>query len=426
MGENMDYGQIPPERQGKGIGFKIGFLAGAISMLAAMALVLFGAQMAAKFRLTGRIVPPDAGELLASSAGTTESAEAEISLSSKLAWIDQLVDSYFIFDADRTAMENKALAGYVEGLDDVYSVYYTQEEYENTMEDSEGVYVGIGVLVQQDPETGKVTVVKVYSNSPAEAGGMEKDDVLAKVDGEDISDWDLSEIVSHIRGQEGTEVVVTVDRDGSQIDIPMIRASLDKITVEYRMLEEGIGYVQLTEFDTISIGQIRNAVEDLKAQGMKGMILDLRDNPGGLLTSVVNIADDFLGESDILYIDDKQGNRSTYSAKEGEIWEGSMVVLINGNSASASEVLSGALKDNNRALLVGEQTFGKGVVQTFFMLNDGSGVKLTTAHYSTPSGADIHGIGVSPDLSIGDDEETEADEQLDAAVGEIKRLNTMQ
>ena len=417
-----DYGQIPPERPVRWRGFKLGFLLGALAMLAAMVLVLVGAQMATTFRITGRLNLPDAGELLASAADDLTGSGQNSALTDKLARIDELIDQYFIFDVDRNAMTDKALAGYISGLDDVYSGYYTPQEYRDTMEESDGTYTGIGVAVQQDPETLAVTVLTVYPGSPAEGAGIEKGDILAKVDGEDIAEWNLTDIVSRIRGKEGTEVVVTVNRNGELIDTRMTRRVLDKITVESRMLEEGTGYLQLTEFDTVSITQLEKAVDDLKAQGMTGLILDLRDNPGGLLTSVVNIADDFLGKSDILYIDDKQGNRSTYSAEDGAVWDGPMVVLINGNSASASEVLSGALQDNNRAIVVGEQSFGKGIVQTFFTLNDGSGIKLTTAHYSTPGGRDIHGVGITPDLGVEDDAETEADEQLDAALEEIRRL----
>ena len=417
-----DYGQIPPERPVRWRGFKLGFLLGALAMLAAMVLVLVGAQMATTFRITGRLNLPDAGELLASAADDLTGSGQNSALTDKLARIDELIDQYFIFDVDRNAMTDKALAGYISGLDDVYSGYYTPQEYRDTMEESDGTYTGIGVAVQQDPETLAVTVLTVYPGSPAEGAGIEKGDILAKVDGEDIAEWNLTDIVSRIRGKEGTEVVVTVNRNGELIDTRMTRRVLDKITVESRMLEEGTGYLQLTEFDTVSITQLEKAVDDLKAQGMTGLILDLRDNPGGLLTSVVNIADDFLGKSDILYIDDKQGNRSTYSAEDGAVWDGPMVVLINENSASASEVLSGALQDNNRAIVVGEQSFGKGIVQTFFTLNDGSGIKLTTAHYSTPGGRDIHGVGITPDLGAEDDAETEADEQLDAALEEIRRL----
>ena len=417
MEESKTLEQQPQQRPVRGHGFRAGVLTGIVLAFAACALVVLGAQMAVRFRMTGGLLPTPAGSPASSGSDTASGITA------KMAEIDQLINQYFIFDVDRQKMADRSLAGYVSGLDDVYSVYYTPEEFQDTMQDSNGSFVGIGVSVQQDPDTGEITVLTVYPDSPAAGGGMEKGDILAKVDGEDVSEWDLSDVVAKIRGEVGTQVTVTVRRGEELIDVTMTRASLDKITVESRMLEDGVGYVQLTEFDAVSAGQIEQAVKDLSDQGMQRMILDLRDNPGGLLTSVVEIADDLLPKADILYIDDKQGQRTTYDSKDGEIWEGPVVVLINGNSASAAEVLSGALKDNNRAILVGEQSFGKGIVQTFFSLSDGSGVKLTTADYCTPSGKNIHGVGIAPDLEVADDPDTEADEQLDAALEEVKRLN---
>ena len=405
--------------------FRTGFVAGAFSMLAVCGLIIGAAVYIVRY--DGSWILPKIGirsDTEAADLSAFASKRAFFgSMEQKMQEIDELVEATFIFPVEEQDLMDAALKGYVNGLNDIYSAYYTPEEYEETLSDSDGSYVGIGVVVQQDPKTYVVTALTVYPDSPAEAGGMEKGDIIVKVDGEDVTSWELSDIVSRIRGEEGTPVQVTVYREGDYLDLDMVRAALAKITVEYEMLDNHVGYLLLTEFDQVSVEQIEKAVEALKEEGMERLVLDLRDNPGGLLTSVVSIADDFLPEADVLFVEDKQGRKMTYKSFSGMIFDGPMAVLINGNSASASEVLSGALKDNNRAVLIGEQSFGKGIVQTFFQLSDGSGVKLTTAHYSTPDGTDIHGIGIEPDRVVEDDRNTEEDEQLQAAVEEVTALS---
>ncbi len=342
-------------------------------------------------------------------------------LEKKLSEMNEIIDSTFIFDVNSEDMMNSTLAGYMEGLNDVYSVYYTPEEFADTMEDGDGRFVGIGVSVQQSVETMDITVMTVYPGSPAEKGGMQEGDILTGVDGESIQGMDLSEVVKMIRGEIGTSVVVTVYRDHEFLDLTMIRDQIAKQTVEYEMKEDQMGYIRLTEFDDVSVEQMKEALEDLQSQGMKSLILDLRNNPGGLLTSVVSIADFFLPECNIFYYKDKQGKETKYDSTENQICTVPMTILINGNSASASEVLAGSLKDHNRAILVGEQSFGKGIVQSFVSLSDGSAVKLTTAHYFTPNGTDIHGVGITPNRELEDDPETkDLDEQLQAAIDQLK------
>ncbi|MDD6213522.1 MAG: S41 family peptidase [Clostridiales bacterium] len=345
-------------------------------------------------------------------------------LESKMDEINRLIDDTFIFDVDSQALMDQALAGYVSGLDDPYSAYYTQEEYEKQMEESDGSYVGIGVSVQQDMESMIITVMTVYPGSPAEEGGMEKGDVIIGVDGQDINQMSLSEVVALIQGEENTQVKVQVLRDGGTKELTMTRRSIDKITVESRMLDEAIGYIQLSEFDKVSISQMEEAVLDLEDQGMESLVLDLRDNPGGLLTSVLSIADYFLPETNIFYSEDKSGKQTRYDAEAGQLFDGEMAILVNGNSASAAEVLSGSLQDNGRAVLVGEQTFGKGIVQSYYNLSDGSALKLTTAHYFTPSGRDIHGVGIEPDIVVepGENDSADNDTQLNRAVDYLKEL----
>ena len=342
-------------------------------------------------------------------------------LESKLSEINQIIDSTFIFDVDSEEMMNGALDGYMSGLNDVYSVYYTPEEYADTMEDSDGTFVGIGVSVQQATDTMIITAMTVYSGSPAEEGGMKDGDIITAVDGLDISGEELTDVVNMIRGESGTQVVVTVYRDGEYLDLTMTRRSIEKETVTYELMDDKIGYIKLTEFDSVSVDQMKTAIQDLQDQGMKSLVLDLRNNPGGLLTSVIHIADQFLPECNIFYYEDKQGQQTRYDSTANQLCTEPMVVLINGNSASASEVLAGSLKDQERAQIVGEQSFGKGIVQSFYELSDGSAIKLTTAHYFTPNGTDIHGVGIEPTISVEDDKTTEdIDEQLQAAIDALK------
>jgi len=344
----------------------------------------------------------------------------------KLSEIDWYIDHYYIFDVDRDKLADGLLAGYVSGLEDPYSVYYTPEKYTDILESANGEYYGIGVLVTEDKD-GTIQIVNVFSNSPAKEAGILKGDIIAGVDNLDITGMDLNQVVGYIKGKEGTSVELQIQRDGEAdlLNIMVERRQVSVDTVEYRMLEDGIGYIQLVQFDDVSLDQMTTAIEDLKSQGMEKLILDLRDNPGGLLTSVVDIADLFLPEANIFYMEDKSGSRTDYNATDDQLFDGELVVLVNENSASASEVLAGTLKDNGRAQLVGVTTFGKGIVQTFYSLSDGSGVKLTTAHYFTPNGTDIHGVGVTPNVEAEqpDDEKTgesENDTQLNKALEIIR------
>ncbi len=444
---NSDDRYTPAKKTGSR--FAAGFLAGAFCTLCVCVLIIGGMLLAAgKFRIPGipfggpsvTVTPPETqadaqgnGDQTApsgsaeqapqaGSAYAPDGAEFSKEFENKITEINQYIDSMFIFPIDKDKMLDEAVKGYMNGLGDIYSSYYTPEEYKETLDDSDGNYVGIGVVVQQDANTNAVKVMNVYPGSPAEAGGMQNEDIIIKVEGEDIASWSLNDVVKAIRGVEGTPVNVTVYRSGEEIEISMVRKGLTKITVESEMLEDHVGYIRLTEFDAVSVDQMRKAIGELQAQGMERMVLDLRDNPGGLLTTVVTLADDFLPQANIFYFKDKAGRRTDYNSEQSQIYTGPMTVLINGNSASASEVLSGTLKDNDRALLIGEQSFGKGIVQSFYPLSDGSGIKITTSHYFTPLGTDIHGVGITPDIEIKDDRNTEEDEQLVRAVEEVKKL----
>lgn len=353
------------------------------------------------------------------------SAQSSLDMSaikSKLTMIQSVIDSTFLFDYDKDKLADSLYAGYVEGLDDPYTCYYSAEEYSKMMESSEGTYYGIGVMISQDTKTGKVYVIRVFSGSPAQEAGIQVGDVLMTVADQEVTGMDLNEVVAAIKGAEGTKVAIKVyrssEKEGSrELTLKVERRSVDVDTVYYKMLDQQIGYLELTEFDSVSTDQFQAALKDLKEQGMKGMILDLRNNPGGLLDVAVSLADEFIDTGTVVSMKDKNGKEQVYKATQ----EGSLglplAVLVNGDSASASEVLSGCIKDYGAGTLVGTQTFGKGIVQNIIPFSDGTAMKVTTAHYYTPKGNDIHGVGIKPDVVVEDDTDTkDVDEQLQAAI----------
>jgi len=345
----------------------------------------------------------------------------------KLEAIEALIDKNFYFEEDDQSKQDGIIKGYLEGLDDPYSVYYTQEEYASFMEDTEGEYVGVGVQVSQAVDTKIITVVKVF-DGPAKEAGIEAEDVITEVNGEDISDQDIDAVVDKIKGEEGTEVTITVYRssDGKDHEYTMPRQKVENPTVEYKMLADNIGYIEVSSFYEVTGQQYIAAVEDLTSQGMEGLVVDLRGNGGGLLDIAVDMLDYMLPEGKIVYTEDKDGNvTSEYKSTDEEQFTKPLAVLVNGYSASASEIFAGAIKDYGIGTLVGTNTFGKGIVQRVFPLDDGSAVKLTIAKYFTPNGNDIHKVGIKPDIEVEFDGEAykksegEKDNQLDAAVDSI-------
>ena len=330
------------------------------------------------------------------------------------------VDENLVLDYDKDSMINAALKAYVEASDDRYSQYLTAEEYDAMMEDSSGSYCGIGVQIQQNIETMVTTVTRVFSSSSALEEGVLVGDVIVAVNGEDVRELPVDEIVSRVRGEEGTMVEVTFFRPWEEKNYSFVltRRPVEVDTVFYEMKDDGIGYLKLTEFDSVSAGQMEKALKALKGEGCKKLILDLRNNPGGLLSSVLDIADLFLKKDLLIFsMEDKAGHVYKYLSEAKPVFSGEITLLVNGYSASASEVLTGCLKDHGVAVIMGEKTFGKGIVQGFFKLSDGSAIKLTTEHYQTPAGHDIHKIGIEPDIEGSDDPATEdVDELLEQAI----------
>lgn len=350
----------------------------------------------------------------------------------KLEKIQKILDDNFYFEEDEQAKQDGLIKGYMEGLDDPYSVYYTKEEYAEFMEDTEGEYVGVGVQVSQAVDTKRITVVKVFDGSPAKEAGIEAEDVITKVDGEDVGEQELDAVVDKIRGVEGTEVTLTVYRssDGKDHDYTMKRKKVENPTVEYKMLSDNIGYIAVSSFYEVTAKQFIDAVGDLNVQGMEGLIVDLRDNGGGLLDIAVEMLDFMLPEGKIVYTEDKAGNIiDSYNSTDEQQFTKPLVLLVNGYSASASEIFAGAIKDYGIGTLVGTTTYGKGIVQRMFPLDDGSAVKVTIAKYFTPNGNDIHKLGIEPDIEVEFDSakykesKGEEDNQLDAAKEEmLKKL----
>lgn len=342
----------------------------------------------------------------------------------KMKVIENVIDTYFYKeDVDKDAMVDGIFKGMVESLGDPYSEYYSKEELESLYQDSFGVYYGVGAYVSLDTTTGLAKVSGIIADSPAEEVDLRAEDIIYKVDDVDVTGMSLQETVSLIKGDENTTVKLTLIRDGKEIEKEVTRRKVESPTVKFEMLDDGMAYIQITEFDTVTVDQFTEAMAMARGNDMKGLILDLRSNPGGNLSSVVSIAKQMLPKGLIVYTEDRDGNREEYSCDGSKELDVPMVVLVNGNSASASEILAGAIKDYGIGTLVGTTTFGKGIVQRPIELSDGSAVKLTISSYYTPNGINIHGIGIEPDVECEfDSERYYSDEAYDNQLEKAKEV----
>lgn len=424
-----------------------GVLVGSL-VTAFVGLIIVG--IAAGINLIGQTVMDNQAQMQVEAGDEGESELDLDTINQKLNTLKHLVDRNFLFqeDIDPEKLEAGIYKGMLAGLEDPYTVYYTPEEYESLTEETEGVYCGIGVLVSQNISSGVITALRVFQGSPAEEAGMKKGDILYKVGDTEASELELDVLVQQkIRGEEGTYVDITVIRDGEEKKLHIQRRIVEVTTVESRMLENQVGYILVTQFELVTGEQFKQAVDALEKQGMKSLIIDLRDNPGGVLDAVVEMAAYILPEDMldgmIVSTSDRNGKGDRYYSEGGKICFASdtgqkdprypkkdghevdipMAVLINGNSASASEVFAGALQDYGCAKLVGTTSFGKGIVQSLVQLDDGSAVKMTVSHYYTPGGADLHKKGLDPDVEI----EMEVPEDLkDAFEVPLERDNQVQ
>lgn len=343
----------------------------------------------------------------------------------KIAELKKLIDKNYLHDVDEEELQEGIYKGYISGLDDPYSVYYDEEETKSFYETTEGEYDGIGAVLSQNMDTGIITLVQIYDDSPAMKAGLQDEDILYKVDKEEVTGEDLTEVVSHIKGEKGTTVDITVLRgeENEEVTVTVTRDTIQAQTVEYRMLEDNLGYIAVSEFDSVTYDQYQQALEDLQNQGMQGLIVDLRNNPGGNLSTVCDMLDLMLPEGLIVYTEDKDGNRQEMTSDDEHQFNLPMTVLMNGNSASASEIYAGAIQDYGLGKIVGTQSYGKGVVQQIFDLKDGTCVKLTIAEYFTPNGRNINGEGITPDVEVEyekDENNPDADNQLEKAMEILK------
>ena len=349
---------------------------------------------------------------------------------SKVNTLESIINTYYLEDMDDETLANGIYKGLLQSLGDRYSCYYTKEEYKNLMESSTGVYCGIGASVSQNVETGIVTIVKPFVTGPAYEAGILPNDIIYEVDGVSVTGKDLTEIVSRMKGEAGTTVDITVLRDGEEdpLKFTVNRRTIETPTIEYKMLEDKVGYISISEFDEITAQQYRKALKELDAQGMKGLVIDLRNNPGGQLDTVVDMLDRMLPEGLIVYQEKKDGTRVEQRSTNKEKFTKPLAVIINQNSASASEIFAGAVQDYKAGTIVGTTSFGKGIVQSIIPLNDGTAVKVTVSKYFTPAGRNIHGIGITPDIQVELDEEVKQqvvlepnkDAQLQSAIQNVK------
>lgn len=345
-------------------------------------------------------------------------------LMQKMSMVEKMIDQYFYHaDTDKQAMMDGALKGMVASLGDPYSEYYTAEELSNVMEGIEGVYYGIGAYVGMDTNMGLAKISGVIAGAPAESADVRPDDYIFAVDGTETYGMTLNEVVSMIKGPEGTTVTITFLRDGKYLDVDVERRKVESPTVISEMYDNGVAYIEITEFDEVTVDQFTEALAVAKGSGMKGLILDLRANPGGSLHAVVEIAKQILPEGMIVYTEDREGHRKEYKGDGSHKLEVPLVVLVDQNSASASEILAGAIKDYGIGTLLGMTTFGKGIVQQPISLGDGSAVKLTISSYYTPNGINIHGTGIEPDeICEFDGERYYSEEKYDNQLERAKEL----
>lgn len=343
----------------------------------------------------------------------------------KLDRLNALIERYYLYEdeIDKEALVEGIYSGYAEALGDPYTEYYDEQETKELFETTNGEFSGIGASMSKQLGTDEITIINVYKDSPADKAGLKAGDILYKVDGQETAGYELDTVVSWIKGEKGTSVVLHVLRDGKEVEVTAVRDKIEVQTVVYEMKEDQIGYIAVSEFDSVTYHQFETALEDLKEQGMKGLVIDLRNNPGGNFETVTDMLKLLLPEGVIVSTKDKDGNVEEVTCDGENEFDKPLAVLVNQYSASASEIFSGAVQDYKIGKIVGMTTYGKGVVQQLMDLGDGTCLKVTIAEYYTPNGRSINGKGVKPDVEVEyeyDENDPEADPQLEKALEVVK------
>lgn len=369
--------------------------------------------------------------IMTPSSGNTVSSLYTDNTKSKINFIKNKIESEYIGnDVDENLMQEYSIKGYVEGLNDIYSDYYTKEEMQEVSSDVTGEYVGIGIVMTKDTTTNEIVVYSVFDNSPAKEVGIEKGDIITKVDDTEVNGDDYNDVPNMIKGKEGTKVKVTIKRNNEEKTFELTRKSVVQDVVKSQIIGDNIGYIYISDFTSNVYEQFLKKYNELASKNITKLIIDERNNLGGEVNQAINIADLFIDKGEnILIEEDKNGNKEEDKAKNGITITMPTVLLVNEYSASASEILAGALKDKaSNVTIVGTKTYGKGVIQSLYTLPDGSGLKLTTNKYLTPNGTEINKIGIEPDITTDkysfnsdDDLDITKDTQLKKAVETLSK-----
>lgn len=397
--------------------YRKGLLTGIIATFSAMVLIVLSvADVCLK---KGYLHIGINGDVYIQSDAVTDESGIGSEVEAKLNAIDSVLDSFYFEEVDDEKAKDSIYKAYLSSYGDKYTVYYTADEYKKLTETTNGTFSGIGAVCQISSEGG-ILLVDVYESGAGYKAGLRSGDRIIQVDGTDVTDMDLSSAVALVKGEKGTQVGLKIVRDGATSDYTVVRDEIEVQTVNYAITEDNIGYISVSQFENVTAKQFKAAIEDLKSEGAKGIIIDIRNNPGGLLTTVISMLKDILPNGLIVYTEDKDGNRKEYSDNDNEELDMPLAVLVNGNSASASEIFAGAIQDYGKGVIVGTQTFGKGIVQTVKPLTDGSAIKFTIAKYFTPKGQDIHRKGVTPDVVVEYDKDADEDTQISAALESVR------
>lgn len=414
----MEIYEQQKQRQGSGKGL---FIAGMAAGIAAALLVVCVGYLG--FQIQRRVENGAQNSQQVSADNSGKDGTLGEAVSEKIDILEYMIDQYYYKDEiSREDLENGIYQGLMDAVGDPYTSYFSAEDFNTFMEQTTGAYYGIGAYVAQDIERNYPKINSPIPGSPAEEAGLRPNDIIYEVDGVSTYGMDLDKVVSLIKGEEGTSVNINIYRDGEYMDVKVERRQVKIPTVEQEMMEDGMAYIRIIEFDDVTPGQFEEALQTSRNEGMKGLVLDLRGNPGGSVNAVVDVARMLLPEGLVVYTEDKYGKREEYRCDGSREFELPLVVLVDGNSASASELLSGAIQDYKKGTLVGTTTFGKGIVQQLLTLRDGSAIKITVSSYYTPKGRNIHGTGIEPDVECPFDGEAYYNSDFDNQLEKAKQV----